>query len=76
MPSKEPRRLRVRMGPETGTAIRFVRTPTVETSSKVAATMGAVDTWAARDTEIRSETARGGRKGAGSWNFRYHPLKS
>jgi hypothetical protein len=54
------RRPRVSMGPEIGTAIRFVRTPTVETSSKVAATIGAVDTWAARGTEIRLEIARGG----------------
>jgi hypothetical protein len=39
-----PSRPRVRMGPEIGTAIRFVRTPTVGTSSKVAATIGAVET--------------------------------
>jgi hypothetical protein len=32
------------MGPEIGTAIRFVSTPTVETSSNVAATIGAVAT--------------------------------
>ena len=56
----EPRRPRVRMGPEIGTAIRFVRTPTVETSPKVAAMIGVVETWAARETEIRLDTLRGG----------------
>jgi len=44
LPSREPRRPRVRMGPEIGTAMWFVRTPTVETSSKVAVTIGAVET--------------------------------
>ena len=50
----------MRMGPESGTATRFVSTPTRETWSKVAATMGEVAIWAARETEIRLESWPGG----------------
>jgi hypothetical protein len=46
--------------------MRVVRTPAVETSSRVAATMGAVETWAAGETEIRLETARCGSSKAGA----------
>ena len=60
MPAKEARRPRIRMGPERGTATRFVSTPTRETWSKVAATMGEVAIWAPRETEIRFESCRGG----------------
>src|SRR5918994_4257987 len=60
LPAREPRRPRIRMGPESGTATRFVSTPTREIRSKVAATMGDVAIWAARETEIRFDSCRGG----------------
>ena len=40
--------------------MRFVNTPTTETWSKVAATMGEVASWAARETEMRFESCTGG----------------
>src|SRR5919112_1449998 len=48
------------MGPDIGTAMRFVNTPTRETWSKVAATMGEVAIWAARETEMRFDSCAGG----------------
>src|SRR5215208_3189346 len=59
-PASEPRRPRIRIGPESGTAMRFVNTPTMETSSKVAATMGDVAICAARETEMRFDSWAGG----------------
>jgi Uma2 family endonuclease len=40
--------------------MRFVNTPTTETWSKVAATMGDVASWAARETETRFDSCAGG----------------
>ena len=59
MPAREPRSPKVRIGPERGTAIRLVSTPIIETSSKLAATMGVVAIWAARETASRSEITSG-----------------
>src|SRR5919112_6467957 len=74
-PATEPRRPRIRIGPESGTATRLVNTPTMETSSKVAATMGDVAIWAARETEMRFDSCLGGlfsglSKGRSSRDFR------
>ena len=57
-PATEPKRPRIKIGPESGTAMRLVNTPTTETCSKVAATMGDVASWAARETEMRFDTLR------------------
>ena len=58
-PAREPRKPRIRIGPDSGTAMRLVNTPTMETSSKVAATMGDVASWAATETEMRFDTCAG-----------------
>jgi hypothetical protein len=60
LPSMEPRSPRVRIGPESGTATRLVSTPITETSSKAAATIGAVAIWAESETERRFEICSGG----------------
>src|SRR5919112_6386188 len=60
LPVRAPRRPRMRIGPEIGTAMRLVSTPTRETWSKVAATTGEVATWAARETAMRLEIWPGG----------------
>src|SRR5215218_589978 len=60
LPNTEPRSPRVRIGPDSGTARRFVRTPITATSSKLAATIGVVAVCAARETEIRFESVSGG----------------
>jgi len=44
------------MGPEIGTAMRLVSTPMRETSSKLAAIIGVVEIWAARETASRFES--------------------
>src|SRR5215217_9679439 len=59
-PANEPRRPRIKIGPDSGTAMRLVNTPTMETWSKVAATMGDVASWAARETEMRFDSCVGG----------------
>jgi len=43
--------------------MRLVRAPITETSSKLAATIGAVAIWAAREAESRLETGSGFLKG-------------
>jgi hypothetical protein len=48
LPARVPRRPKVRIGPEIGTATRLVRTPITETWSKLVAMMGVVPIWAAR----------------------------
>src|SRR5215216_4686298 len=53
LPATEPRSPRVRIGAESGTARRLVRAPITETSSKLAATIGVVEIWAARETQSR-----------------------
>jgi hypothetical protein len=60
LPNIEPRSPSVRIGPESGTATRLVSTPITETSSKPAATIGAVAIWAERETASRFETCSGG----------------
>gem|GEM_PF-5799057 len=48
------------IGPESGTATRFVNTPTTDTSSKEAAMIGAVAICAASEIERRFDTTSGG----------------
>ncbi|HEX5914235.1 MAG TPA: hypothetical protein VFY54_14005 [Rubrobacter sp.] len=50
----------MRIGPESGTARRLVRTPITDTSPKLAATIGVVALCAARETESSFERACGG----------------
>jgi hypothetical protein len=65
LPARVPRRPRVRIGPESGTATRLVSTPITETSSKLVAMIGVVAIWAARETAKRFESRSGG-----LWNGR------
>ncbi|HZC18521.1 MAG TPA: hypothetical protein VE225_02330, partial [Rubrobacteraceae bacterium] len=50
----------MRIGPESGTATRLVKTPTTETSSKLVAMIGAVATCTAKETARRFESSSGG----------------
>ena len=59
MPASTPRRPKVSIGAESGTAMRLVTAPITEASPKLEAIIGAVAIWAAKEPAKRFESSSG-----------------
>ena len=60
LPASVPEKPKVSILPESGTATRLIKTPIIETSLKlVAAMLGVVEIWAARETARTFESSSG-----------------